>query len=269
MKLKFFSDTACTALGNYVYALIDPRIDESNPEKYFYIGRGVGNRCFAHSRNELKPAEKRDPSFKFKTISGIRKLRGEDPQIEIVAHNLPAQEIDHIEAILIRLLQPKGCKIEGKRAENFWLRAEDIECLHAKKLSPKELGARVLLVNLNGNKKSGLPPYPEIKNNEAILAERTLGYWLNRFVPNPETVEFVAGVYRGGIRCVYRVIPDETSGARFRFIERLKNNRRQQRIVFSGRRDVNIEHLWFGGKIISDDGSLLTKFSWICPCRVV
>ena len=266
MKLKSFSDTASAALGNYVYALIDPKA----AKRYFYIGRGVGNRCFAHSRNELNSAEKRNPSFKSKIISKIRKETGEDPQIEIVAHNLSPDEINRLEAILIRLLQPEGCKVEGKHADNFWLPAEEIECLHAPVRSPKTLGARVLLVSLNGNKKGGLPPYPEIKNDAKTLAVRTLGYWMTRFVANPETVEYVAGVYRGGIRCVFRVIPDAASGKRFRFCERIKNNRQQTRIEFYGQRDEEKERQWFGVKIRSDDdGQFLTKFSQFFPCRVV
>jgi hypothetical protein len=270
MKLKSFSDTACSSLGNYVYALIDTQIDPEDPRRFFYIGRGVGNRCFAHARNELTSTEKRKQSFKSKTILEIRKLTGEDPQVEIVAHNLPPEEIHRLEGILIRLLQPKGCKVEGKHADNFCLRAEDIECLHARVLTAKELTARVLLVNLNGNKKGELPPYPEIKSDAKILAERTLGYWVTRFVPNPETVEYVAGVYRGGIRCVFRVVPDTASGKRFRLWKKKKNKRQQTRIEFYGQRDEEKERLWFGAKIRSDDGNqLLTKFSQFFPCRVV
>jgi hypothetical protein len=46
-----FSETVCNSLGNYVYRLIDPRNGET-----FYVGKGKGNRVFAHIQGELKYA---------------------------------------------------------------------------------------------------------------------------------------------------------------------------------------------------------------------
>ena len=40
-----FSDAVSQKLGNYVYRLIDPRNGEA-----FYVGKGKGNRVFAHVR---------------------------------------------------------------------------------------------------------------------------------------------------------------------------------------------------------------------------
>jgi uncharacterized protein len=46
-----FSPTVCTKIGSYVYLLIDPDF-----RKVFYVGRGTGNRVFAHARGVLQGA---------------------------------------------------------------------------------------------------------------------------------------------------------------------------------------------------------------------
>ena len=42
-ELKEFSPFLCEILGYYVYLLIDPETDQ-----IFYVGKGIGNRIFAH-----------------------------------------------------------------------------------------------------------------------------------------------------------------------------------------------------------------------------
>ena len=48
--MKQFSQKAIDGLGNYVYRLIDPRDGET-----FYVGKGRGNRVYAHIHSEIKP----------------------------------------------------------------------------------------------------------------------------------------------------------------------------------------------------------------------
>ncbi len=49
MKTQKFSNEAIKQLGNYVYRLIDPRNGNT-----FYVGRGGGNRVFAHVNDALE-----------------------------------------------------------------------------------------------------------------------------------------------------------------------------------------------------------------------
>ena len=44
-----FSQLTCEKLGYYVYSLIDPFSD-----KVFYIGKGTGNRVYAHENDALE-----------------------------------------------------------------------------------------------------------------------------------------------------------------------------------------------------------------------
>ena len=47
-KQMEFSPVVVGELGHYVYRLIDPRKGET-----FYVGKGTGNRVFAHVKDEL------------------------------------------------------------------------------------------------------------------------------------------------------------------------------------------------------------------------
>jgi hypothetical protein len=53
-------------LGTYVYRLFDPRNGET-----FYVGKGKGNRVFAHVHNELAKAESDELSDKLRQIREI------------------------------------------------------------------------------------------------------------------------------------------------------------------------------------------------------
>ena len=49
MEIPQFSQKAQEELKYYVYCLVDPR-----DRKIFYVGKGVGNRVFAHAYAELR-----------------------------------------------------------------------------------------------------------------------------------------------------------------------------------------------------------------------
>lgn len=84
-------------LGNYVYRLIDPRNGET-----FYVGRGVGNRVFAHVRGELnsRAADYDEVSLKIQTIRAI-KIAGLEVIHIIHRHGMSEEIAKVVEAALI------------------------------------------------------------------------------------------------------------------------------------------------------------------------
>jgi hypothetical protein len=79
-------------LKTYVYRLIDPRNGET-----FYVGKGQGDRLFAHIREQV---EEDDPNNKLKRIRDIR-LAGFDVAHVIHRHGMDEQTALDVEAALI------------------------------------------------------------------------------------------------------------------------------------------------------------------------
>lgn len=73
-KIEFTSEV-CEKLGYYVYRLVDPRNGQT-----FYVGKGKGNRVFAHSRDELKSFEKGEDAESAK-LNQIRDIRNSGLQV--------------------------------------------------------------------------------------------------------------------------------------------------------------------------------------------
>jgi hypothetical protein len=79
-------------LKTYVYRLIDPRNGET-----FYVGKGQGNRIFAHIREQV---EEDDPNNKLRRIRDIR-LSGFDVAHVIHRHGMDATTALEVEAALL------------------------------------------------------------------------------------------------------------------------------------------------------------------------
>lgn len=89
-----FTNEIAEKLKSYVYRLIDPRNGET-----FYVGKGKGNRVFAHCAGELKGASE-SSSEKLQRIREIR-LSGFEVAHVIHRHGLEDRMAIEVEAALI------------------------------------------------------------------------------------------------------------------------------------------------------------------------
>lgn len=263
--MQQFSPETVEALGNYVYALLDPRIQGTVREQIFYVGKGRGQRCFQHAAEAGFVSEVNAPDPKLDRIRAIQTATGAPPPIRIVAHGLSEDEVLRIEAILIGLLGTDGNKVGGHHGEDYDLPVDEVEGRYANPLKEADLGHRVLLVSLNG--KAGVPPYPSIAAAE--LDNRVLGKWRISDLRANE-VEYVIGVYRRLTKVVYRVESDN-AGVRWRRVDAAPPGAKKPdwRRVFNGTRDADKEELWKNRRIEDSDGTLLTKFARQQGCKLV
>ena len=91
-----FTDGVGGKLRHYVYRLIDPRNGIT-----FYVGRGQGNRVFAHAAGRQKATDAEgNESLKLRLIRDI-KTAGFDVQHVIHRHGLSDASATEVEAALI------------------------------------------------------------------------------------------------------------------------------------------------------------------------
>jgi uncharacterized protein len=87
-----FSLSIIEKIGYYVYFLIDPETKD-----VFYVGKGKGNRIFAHLNEAI---DESNENLKLDRIRAIR-VRGQDVQYIIHRHGLTEKEALEVEAALI------------------------------------------------------------------------------------------------------------------------------------------------------------------------
>lgn len=155
-------------LGNYVYALVDPRDDS-----VFYVGLAGGLEGQGNNRPDehLIEAAKKTPSEKLSPkqakIKEIWESKGE-PKLIIVRRNLDRKDAKHIEAALIDLfnhLQHEKCLILTNEQRGHWVKehsivtANNLAELFADPVKPASEILNVWLFNIKNALKEGKSPY--------------------------------------------------------------------------------------------------------------
>jgi len=170
-------------LKSYVYVYIDPR--NNIP---FYIGKGVGNRLFAHL-DDLSETEKTT------RIAEIRKS-GHEPLIDILRYGLSDSEAKLVEAAAIDLVGKAQLtnKISGHHSKSYGRinSTEVITMLTAKKVVVKH---KAILITINRLYRSNMTPEE--------LYEATRGRW--RVGSRREGAQFAMAIYQGIVREVYKI----------------------------------------------------------------
>lgn len=187
-ELKSFPADVARKLKTYVYRLIDPRNGET-----FYVGKGQGDRVFAHVRGE-PVAEVDEISSKLKRIRAIR-LAGLDVGHVIHRHGMDDATAFEVEAALIEAY-PGLTNIAGGNG------SDEFGTMHAREIVKKYAaepadfaGTRALLISVNGT-----------AADAASLYEACRYAWkINR--SNAERAEVVLATLKGEI--VDAFIPDK------------------------------------------------------------
>ncbi|MEM8737498.1 MAG: hypothetical protein AAGG38_03330 [Planctomycetota bacterium] len=135
-----FPPEVADQLKTYVYRLIDPRNGET-----FYIGKGVGDRVFAHSRAETKGD---DTDGKLHRIREIR-LAGFEVSHVIHRHGLNSKTAFEVEAALIDSYPGLTNLVAGLGSNSFGpMHAQEILTRYAAKTADFS-GVRALLINVS------------------------------------------------------------------------------------------------------------------------
>lgn len=196
-----FSQKVQEELDYYVYCLVDPR-----DKKVFYVGKGIGNRVFAHANDALEAEDL--ATDKLDKIREIIKA-GYTVRHYIIRHKLTEEDAFTVESVLIDFLTYKDFNNdslltnivaghhqwdEGIKTVNEIKQLYDCEPL---KLQP---GHKLLMVNLNRTyhqkTKNGMRVRPD-------LYEVTRKSWkINK--TRADEIDYLLGVYKGVVRCVVK-----------------------------------------------------------------
>jgi hypothetical protein len=187
-----FDEKTIHKLGYYVYLLVDPR-----DQAPFYVGKGIGNRVFAHLEGALKDEDKN--SLKYDVIRELKSLSMKPGHL-IVRHGLNSDVAFEVEASLIDVLQfmkYKKTNIAGghNSVEKGLMTSDEITRLYnAEKLDSIQPDSVIININKTYKRAAGADAiYLATKEIWAIKASR---------VP---TIKYVMSEYRGLIVEVFKV----------------------------------------------------------------
>lgn len=133
-----FTSEVSTKLGYYVYRLIDPTNGET-----FYVGKGKGNRVFAHASGEI---DEDAVSEKLKRIYDIRN-RHLEVQHVIHRHGMDEATAFEVEAALIDAYPSATNIVAGHSSDRGVARAEEIRRRYEAK--PADIIHPVVEINIS------------------------------------------------------------------------------------------------------------------------
>ena len=219
-----FSAAVAEKLQYYVYLLKDPETGQ-----VFYVGKGAGDRIFAHLNRALRSPQASDKLDKIRAIQE----KGLTVQHIIHRHGLTEEEAFEVESALIDFigLDELTNMVRGYDSDTRgpMLISEAIALYDAPKIEIKEAA---LLIIVNRHYRRGM--------SAAELYEITLGNWV--VGKQREQASYAFAVYRGIVREVYAV------ERWFPVTARDANQKTQQRWRFDGRVATELQH-YVGGSV--------------------
>lgn len=194
-------------LGYYVYLYLDPNSPDPNKKTIFYVGKGQGNRVLSHLWDQAE-------SEKVATIQRL-KAAGQQPIIEILAHNLPNEETAlRLEAAVIDLLGIKSLTNQVRGWESSIVGRMSLGDLIAQYApQPVEITEAAILIRINRYYRYGMSPEE--------LQEVTCGIW--KVSARREKAQLAFAIYKGIVREVYQIkkwVPAGTIEYKTRLVEK-------------------------------------------------
>ncbi len=172
-------------LKNYVYVYIDM---SGALEKVIYVGKGMGNRCFAHLKTSADDAK----SATIRQLSHAGKLR-----IDLLAWGLDSTTALKVEAAAIDLLGLDTVLNRQSGHHSAEIGRVVVDDLIARKTRSQvaHFTRDCLLIRVNQLYRVGMTPL--------ALYEATRGVW--KLGSGREQVQFALAVYQGIVQEVYEV----------------------------------------------------------------
>jgi uncharacterized protein len=189
-----FSPYVQEHVGWYVYLLRDPRDDV-----IFYVGKGKGNRVFAHAQAALAIEDDDEASLKLTRIREIRRA-GLKVQTEIIRHRISSEAAAYaVEAAVLdtfrALRQPLTNVVLGHQHElNGWASTSTVASLYDAPPLPNITDPVVLLK---------IPKLWTPAMSAAALFEVTRGWWT--VGPRALGARYALSVNRGVTRAAYHI----------------------------------------------------------------
>jgi len=186
-EITEFSPAVIEKLGYYVYLLIDPQTNN-----VFYVGKGAGNRIFAHLANALSSPTENDK------IDKIRSIQAKGLQVKHVIHRhgLTEKEAFEVEASLIDFIGIEDLTniVQGHHSDNRGRMS--ISEIIARYSAPKiQIIEPVILIIVNRLFERGI--------SDERLYEVTRGNWV--IGERRNSAKFAFAVYNGIVRQVYEI----------------------------------------------------------------
>lgn len=186
-----FDHKTSEEIGYYVYCLIDPRTDQP-----FYIGKGKGNRIFAHAQDALDTIVETDK------LNTIREIKGTGLDVEhvIIQHSLNEETAFSVESALIDFAERFNLGLSnlvlGHKSYAFGLMtAEEVQRKYnAEPLSALDDGCMIININKTYKRAKGSKSYYEATKESWAISEKRI-----------PTIKYVLSEYRGFIVEVFKV----------------------------------------------------------------
>lgn len=213
-------------LKNYVYVYLDPKNRQP-----FYVGKGRGDRAFAHLRES-------GDSEKHRKIAAIR-ARGQEPRIDLLCYGLSDKKAALVEAAAIDLLgRPPLLNLVAGDSKMGQQRISAEELIRMERAKPITVKEKALLIRVNRLYRSDMTPLE--------LYEATRGAWkvgLRRY-----KAEYAFAVFQGVVMEVYSIdrwLPAGFSNYKTRNSEEFSRSRWE----FEGETDRTLSRRYVGRNV--------------------